>query len=105
MKQIVVKKGRTVMIPVSLGFDASNDSFTSQIRAEKNSESELIATWNVSFSTDGIDGELVLTLDDSVTRDITRTIGYMDLVRITGGEPIPVFDELLEVYFEDSISV
>ncbi len=79
MKQIIVHKGRTVVVPVSLGFDVSQDIITSEIRVGKSQTSDLIATWDVSFVTDGTDGELVLTLDNSVTEVITQTTGYMDL--------------------------
>lgn len=103
--QVVVCKGRTVVIPVSLGYDVSQDEFVSEIRAEKNSSSELLATWTVSFLTDGTDGELLLTLDDSVTQTIEKPIGYMDIKRITGGEPVSVFDDVLQVLIKDTVTV
>jgi hypothetical protein len=105
MKQVVVHKGRTVILPVSLGFDVSQDIFTSEIRVEEDSLSVLIATWIVSFETNGVDGELILRLDNSVTSLITKSVGYMDLKRVTGGEPVPVFDEPLEVLFKDTVTV
>lgn len=104
MKQIIVHKGRTVVLPVSVGFDVSGDTITSQIRASRHHESTLIATWAVAFLTDGTDGELILRLDNSVTSVIDKTIGYMDLKRITGGEPLNVFDEPLEVVFKDTVT-
>ncbi len=79
MKQIVVHKGRTNVVQVSIGFDVSQDIITSEIRVDKDQTSELIATWLVSFATDGIDGELILTLDDSVTAIITKSVGFVDL--------------------------
>ncbi len=105
MKQVSVHKGRTVILPVSVGFDVSQDTITSDIRVDKDSLSELIASWVVSFETDGVDGELILTLDNAVTALITKSVGYMDLKRVTGGEPVPVFDEPIEVLFKDSITV
>jgi hypothetical protein len=96
---VIVHIGRTNTLPVSLGMDVSGDTFTSQIRALKDPTSELIAEWDVDFDTDGSDGELVLTLDDSVTELITAETGYMDLKRVTGGEPVPVFDKPLSVIF------
>ncbi len=105
MKQVVVQKGRTVILPVSLGFDVSQDTITSQIRIDKTQTSTLIATWAVSFETDGTDGELILTLDDSVTTAITTSVGYMDLKRVSGGQPLPILNEPLEVIFNDSITV
>lgn len=104
MNQIVIFKNRTNVIPVSLGFDVSGDTFTSEIRASKDQESELIATWEVSFLNDGVDGELILTLDDSETVNIIRTKGYMDIKRITNGEPLAVFDDPIEVLFKSSIT-
>ncbi len=105
MKQVEVQKGRTVILPVSLGFDVSQDAITSQIRVTKSSTSTLIATWVVTFATDGTDGELILTLDDSVTTVITQSVGYMDLKRVSGGEPLSILNEPLEVIFKNSITV
>lgn len=93
-----------MVIPITLGFDVSEDEFSCQIREGKNATSTLIATWDVSFATDGKDGELIATLDDSITSGIAQTIGYMDLKRVSGGEPLNVFDEPLEVLIADSIT-
>lgn len=105
MKQIIVHKGRTVILPVSLGYDVSADTITSEIRVDKDRESDLIASWTVTFLTDGIDGELILTLDDSVTSEIENSTGYMDLKRVTAGEPLNVFDDPLEVLFKETITI
>lgn len=103
-KQVIVYKNRTVVLHVSLGYDVSGDEFTSEIRVDKDPTSQLIATWDVSFETDGVDGELVLRLDDAVTKLITKSTGYMDVKRVSGGEPIAVFDEPLEVLFKDTVT-
>jgi len=105
MQQIIVHKGRTVIVPVSLGYDVSTDVITSQIRAEKDPASALIATWVVTFKTDGVDGEIILTLDNVITAAIVKSTGYMDLKRVTGGEPVNVFDDPLEVLFKDTVTV
>lgn len=105
MKQVIVQKGRTNTVQLGLGYDVSNDTFESEIRAEKNHESTHLATWVVSFLTDGTDGELILTLDDSVTSEITKSTGWMDVKRISAGEPLTVFDEPLEVLFKNTITV
>ncbi len=76
----------------------------SDIRVAKSLTSELIASWTISFVTDGRDGEILLTLDHTITEKITKTIGYMDLKWIRGGQPFPVFDEPLEVIFKDSVT-
>jgi hypothetical protein len=104
MQQVTVKKGRTKTLPVGLGYDVSGDELESEIRVGKTRQSELIATWTVSYLTDGTDGELILTLDDTITGAIERSSGWMDLKRVSNGEPIAVFDEPLEVVFEESVT-
>lgn len=98
---IVVYKGRTNVITVSLGIDVSLDTITSQIRTQSG---VLIATWGVVFDSDGTDGELVLTLDNSVTTGIAYPSGLMDLKRLSGGEPISVIDKSIEVEFRDVVT-
>lgn len=102
--KIIVHKGRTNTVQVFLGYDVSDDEITSEIRSEPTLESTLIATWAVSFLTDGTDGKLVLSLDDTVTTGITANSGYMDLKRVVGTEPVPVFDEPLEVVFRGAVT-
>jgi len=101
---VIVHKGRTNIIGVSMGFDVSADIFTSEIRAEPERGSLLIAEWDVSFVTDGTDGELRLMLDDVITAQITSSGGYMDLKRVSGGEPLPVFERPLEVIFQGTVT-
>lgn len=102
--QLVVHKGRTNVITVSMGQDVSADTITSEIRSEPDVDSVLIATWNVAFATDGVDGELILTMDDIITGQIVATGGYMDLKRVSGGEPLPVFEKPLEVEFQGTVT-
>lgn len=106
MQPVKVKRGRTTIVPVSVGFDVSNDTITSQIRVDPSLSSELIATWVVSFETDGTDGEILLTLDDDVTADIVYSVGYMDLKRVSGSGALPIFNDppVLEVLFLDSVT-
>lgn len=104
MKQIIVHKGRTNKVTVRLPYDVSADVITSEIREEQNPTSNLIAAWDVSYVTDGVDGVLELTLDNAVTANITKSKGYMDLKRVSGAEPMPVFDDLLEVLFKDVVT-
>lgn len=101
---VVVYKNRTNIITIGLGIDVSADVITSQIRSEPRVTAPLLATWVVTFDTDGTDGELILTLDNSVVANIVANNGYMDLKRVSGGEPIPVFDRPLEVTFRGSIT-
>lgn len=100
---VVVYKGRTNLLPVRLGFDVTGNVITSQIRAEPNQASALIATWTVTVD-NALTGDLTLRLDDSVTVAITATSGYMDLKRVAGGEPLPIFEHLLEVEFRETVT-
>jgi hypothetical protein len=102
--EVIVHKGRTNVVTVSLGIDVSEDTLTSQIRTEPDVEAPLIAEWDVAFRFDGTDGELVLTMDDLITSQITVNSGYMDLKRMSGGEPLAVFDKPLEVSFRGSVT-
>lgn len=101
---VVVHKGRTNILPIGLGFDVSADTITSEIRTEPEQSSTLLATWNVAYLTDGTDGELVLTLDDLATAQITVASGYMDLKRVTGSEPVAVFDRPIPVAFQGTVT-
>jgi hypothetical protein len=103
--KVIVHKGRTNTLLVNLGIDVSGNTFTSEIRSEPTQESPLIATWTVTFITNGIDGKLKLMLDNLVTSQIAANSGYMDLKRVMGGEPIPVFDRPLEVSFRGTVTV
>jgi len=105
MKDIIVFKNRTTILPVNLGFDVSDDTITSQIRVGKDSESELIAEWDVSFVTDGTDGKVLLTLDNSISATITQKAGYTDMKRVSGGEPFPVYDSSIRVSFREVVTV
>lgn len=99
---IIVYKNRTNIITVSLGIDVSGDTITSEIRTESG---VLIVTWTVTFDGDGSDGELILTLDNSVTSAISYSGGLMDLKRVSNGEPIAVFDKPVEVEFRSTVTV
>lgn len=101
---VVVHKDRTNIITVDMGMDVSGDTFSSEIRTNPDHESTLIATWVTAFATDGSDGELILTIDDTTTSQIQEDRGYMDIRRITGGEPVPVFDRPLEVEFRGTVT-
>lgn len=101
---VVVHKGRTNKVLIDMGIDVSADTITSEIRSEPDQSSPLIATWDVDFVTDGEDGELVLTLDNTITEQIEANSGYMDLKRMVSGEPVPVFDKPLEVTFRGTVT-
>lgn len=98
---IIVHKGRTNAITVSLGFDVSADLLTSEIRTQSG---ELICTWSLVFDGDGTDGELILTLDDTVTAAVLYHSGLMDIKRVLNNEPVSVFDGPLEVEFREIVT-
>lgn len=98
---IVVHKDRTNVLTVSLGMDVSGDTITSEIRTPSGT---LIASWTVTFDSDGSDGELILTLDNTITGAVNYERGLMDLKRSSGGEPYPVFDTPLEVEFRETVT-
>jgi hypothetical protein len=97
----------TNTVMVELGYDVSQDVITSQIRKGTQVSTELIADWTVEFVTNGMDGKLRLTIDDSVLVDSSITMGYMDMKRMVGGvggEPTPVFDGPILVNFLDVVT-
>ena len=105
--KVIVHKGRTNTVRVNLGIDVSGDVITSEVRSEPDQEAPLLMAWNVAFETDGTDGMLVLTVDNSITAQIEPSSGYMDLKRSLGGpsgEPISVFDKPLEVSFRGTVT-
>ena len=101
--KVIVHKSRTNTLTVELGIDITGDTITSEIRAEEDTDSILIATWVVTVD-DAATGLLTLTLDDAITDDITVDSGYMDFKRVTGGEPVPVLDRPLEVSFQGAVT-
>ena len=102
--KIVVHKGRTNTLTVDMGIDVTGDIITSEIRSEANYDSPLLAVWTVT-NTPGKPNELILTLDDNETRQIKVNSGYMDIKRVTGSEPVPVFDRPLEVSFRGTVTL
>ena len=100
---IVVHKGRTNILKLRLGIDTSADTITSEIRTLE-SEKPLIAEWDVQPETDGTDGVYILTLDNVITAQITVDKAYMDVLRVSGGEPLPVFDGPLIVEFRETVT-
>lgn len=101
---IIVHKGRTNTVAVDLGIDVSADTLTSEVRAQPEQDASLIMTWTVTKVGGGTTGELLLTVDDSVTVGIKENSGYMDIKRVTGGQPVPLFDTPLEVEFRGTVT-
>ena len=103
--ELVVHRNRTNIVPLGLGFDVSGDTITSQIRVEPGEADPPLAEWTVTFATDGTDGEIVLTLLEEDVSAIDVNYGYMDLKRVSGGEPLSVFLEPLKVHFQGVVTV
>ena len=100
---IVIQKGFSNTIPLVLGYDTTGDIISSQIRSGPSQDSPLIANFEVS-AVDATKGEYTLYLDDTFSSQIAVDRGWMDIRRETGGEPIPVFEEPLEVIFKGTIT-
>jgi hypothetical protein len=98
-----IYKNRTNIVKISLGVDISADTFVSEIRAEKSMEATLIASFTPSFLTDGTDGELVLTVDNSALTAVTVKYGYMDIKRVSNGEPLQAIAPV-KVVFKDAVT-
>jgi hypothetical protein len=106
MNTVTVYKNRTTIIGVELGYDVSGDTITSEIREEKDSTSTLFASWDVSFTTDGEDGSLIFTIDNS---DLPETFpedgtAFMDIKRTSAGEPLPVHKKPIRVKFVEVVT-
>lgn len=102
--KVNVWKDRKNILRIYLGMDVSGDIITSEIRTQANVSATLLAAWDVDFETDGTDGALVLTLESADVGDISVNIGYMDLKRVSGGDPFPIFEDPLEVVFKNSVT-
>lgn len=99
---IVIKRRRTERVTIKLGYSVANDTITSQIRVGVSPTSTKIADFQVDVSADG--RTIWLTLDDSITQNITQSGGWMDIKRVTGGEPVDVFDTPLPVVFRNVVT-
>lgn len=102
-QQLVVHKGRANVVAVNLQMNVTGETITSQIRERPEQDSPLIATWAVTVVT-AATGVLQLFLDDSDSL-IAHSRGFMDIVRLTGGQPVTVFDEPLAVEFRGTVTV
>lgn len=101
--KIVVHKNRTNVITCNLGMNITGDTITSEIRTQPEHDAPLIVPWTVAVIT-AATGELTLTIDNGLLTDIPHRTGYMDIKRLTGGEPVSVFDEPLEVEFRGTVT-
>lgn len=101
--EVIVHKGRLTTIRVNVGYDVSEYTLTSEIRTEPNVEAPLIATWTVAYESDGTDGKLLLTIDDTAG-NILANSGWMDIKQDDGMYATPIFDEPLAVVFRGSVT-
>jgi hypothetical protein len=100
---IYIYKNRTNVLTESLGIDVSADTFTSEIRERKSVTSLLIATLTVTFADDGTDGELILTCPSTEVDSVTQRHGYIDIKRVSDGEPLALFAPK-KVIFVDTVT-
>lgn len=101
---VVFHINRTTTHRLELGYDVSADTLSAQIRVDESHTSTLIANLVVDFETDGTDGNVLLTLTNEASVDITNSKGFMDVLRMSGGEPLSVFAEPLPVIFRGSVT-
>lgn len=99
---MVVHKGRVNTKTLKLNMDTTGETIKSEIRERPDIASPLIATWTVT-EVDEATGEYNLFLDDSDSL-ITQATGFMDVIRISGGQPIPCFNRVLAIEFEGSVT-
>lgn len=102
-KALVVHKGRANVVAVNLGFSVTGETLTSEIRERADQDSPLIATWVITVVNAGL-GTLSLFLDDSAN-EIEQSNGFMDIKRLSGGQPLAIFDEPLAVELRGTVTV
>lgn len=98
---VKVTRGRTTVVQVVLGYDVTEDTYSSEIRVQRDSSSPLIATWVVTKHPTR-KKVLLLTIDNAVSAPIAHQHGWMDIKRVTGGEPVNVFENPISVIFVDA---
>lgn len=92
-------KGRYNAVRVNLGYNATGEVFSAEIRERPEQSSPLILTWFVD-DTDLATGYVELQYDDSESDNAqinANTEGWMDLKRVEGDSDVTVFDEPLAV--------
>lgn len=104
IKRITVYKKRTNTKEVWFGADYSDDELVSEIRVAADDESELIASWSIEPKTDGVDGKYIFTIDDSDLPSDIPDKGYMDIKRISAGEPLAVHKGYIVVDFQEVVT-
>lgn len=100
---LIIHRGLTNTFPLVLGYDTTGDTIASQVRTGPDRSYPLLLNFVVT-TVDASNGEYTLTIDDTFTSQVVVDSGYMDILRITGGEPVPVFEEPLQVIFKGTIT-
>jgi hypothetical protein len=104
LQRLTVYKNRSNRIQVDMKEDVSGMTLTAEIRTQPSHLSPLLATWTVSFVTDGTDGLVELYLSDTITAQIEADTGYTDIKKVISGEPYPGFERPLEVFFQGTVT-
>lgn len=105
MQKVEVERGKTVVVGISIGFNVSLFEFLCEMRESEDPASAIITTWDMSFETDGKDGELLASLDDSITSVLVLGAAWLHLYRVSGSTHLPVFGEPVEVIILDPVLV
>lgn len=101
---LVVYKQRTNIFEfIFFGQDLSQDVLTSQIRRGQSSNSHKIAEFDIRPRTDGKDGRYIFTIDDSELENIPDVVGWLDIKRVSGGEPLAVLESPIPVTFQRAL--
>lgn len=103
---INIYKGRRKVLPIKFEYDISPYTFVAEIRVSKSMTSDLIATFESRFATDGKDGELLLILGEGATAALSAQKGFLR-VRKTRmvrehRRTKQVFDEPIEVMIHET---
>lgn len=101
MQTVKVERTKTIILSITLGFNVSSFEFLCEMRENEDPASARIATWDMTFATDGKDGELLAVLDNSITTDLVQDTAWLFLYRVSGITHLSVFEEPLEVEIFD----
>lgn len=92
--QLVLEKGRSNVIPVSLGQAIPDDpaALRAQVRERPSETAPLVATWSIAI-TDAAAGDIVLTLAPDWATNSEDTMVYTDVILVsTDATLMPVLE-------------
>ena len=104
MASLTIYKNRTNRVLFKSGVDAPEDEWYSEIRVGKTQDSDLIVAWTFEPVDGGDPGDFLISIDDSLLQDVSHSRGYMDIKRISAGEPLPVLKDIIIVKFKDTVT-